>query len=92
VRELSALRESQDAFESDETRLLQSMTIQESIRQWLALQLAFEPQLQQTTALFAPGRYAALAQLQLRLRRLVEWQEQDGKSVSIRSGASKTAE
>jgi len=51
VRELGALRENQDAFQADETRLLQSMTIQESIHQWLALQLAFESQLQQTAAL-----------------------------------------
>ncbi len=78
MRELSVLRESQAAFEADETRLLQSMTIQESIRQWLALQRAFEPQLQQTAALFAPERQAALAQLQLRLHRLAEWQERYG--------------
>ncbi len=78
MRELSALRASQDAFEADETRLLQSMTVQESVRQWLALQRAFEPQLQQTAALFAPERQAALAQLQLRLHRLVEWQGRHG--------------
>ena len=66
MRELSALRESPDTFEADETRLLQRMTIQESVSQWLALQRAFEPQLQQTAVLFAPERQAALAQLQLR--------------------------
>ncbi len=76
MRGLSTLRESQNAFEADETRLLQSMTVQESIRQWLALQHAFEPQLQQTAALFAPERQAVLTQLQLRLRRLAEWQGQ----------------
>ena len=92
MQELSALRESQVAFETEETHLLQSMTLQESIRQWLALHRAFEPQLQQTAALFAPDRQAALAQLQLRLRRLVEWQEQHGKSLSIRSGTSAAAE
>jgi hypothetical protein len=64
------LREIRDAVEAEETRLLQNMTIQESIRQWLARQCAFEPQLQQTAVLFAPERYAALAQLQLRLYRL----------------------
>jgi hypothetical protein len=92
VRELSTLRESQDAFEADETRLLQSTTIQESLRQWLALQRAFEPQLRQTAALFASERQAALAQLQHRLRRLAEWQRQYGESLSIRSGASKATE
>jgi hypothetical protein len=92
VRELRALRESPDTFEADETRRLQSMTIQESVHQWLALQLAFEPQLQQTAALVAPERQAALAQLQLRLHRLAEWQRHHGKSCSIHSGASETAE
>jgi hypothetical protein len=75
---LSTLRRPPDAFEADETRLLQNMTIRESIRQWLALQLAFEPQLQQTAVLFAPERQAALAQLQLALRRLAEWQGRHG--------------
>ena len=72
MRELSILREGRDAVEADETRLLQSMTIQESVHQSLALQRAFEPQLQQTAALFAPERQAAPAKLQLRLRRLAE--------------------
>jgi len=62
VRELSTLRENQDTFETDETRMLQSMTIQESVHQWLALQLAFEPQLRQTAALFVREWQAALAQ------------------------------
>ena len=66
MRELSALREGWDAVEAEEMRLLQSMTVQESAHQWLALQRAFEPQLQQTAVLVAPERQAALAQLQLR--------------------------
>ena len=78
MRELSALRAGQDAFEADEMRLLQSMTTQESVQHWLALQLAFEPQLQQTATLFAPERQAALAQLQRQLRRLAEWQRRYG--------------
>jgi hypothetical protein len=92
VRELSALRASRDVVEAEETRLLQSMTVRESIHQWQALQRAFEPQLQQTAVLFAPDRQAALAQLQLRLRRLAEWQGQYGKSFSIYSGTSKATE
>ena len=91
MRELSVLREGWNAIEAEETalgttRLLQSMTVQESVHQWLVLQRAFEPQWQQTAVLFAPERLAALAQLQLRLRRLVEWQGQYGKS-PIHSGA-----
>ena len=66
MQELGALREGWDAVEAEETRLLQSMTVQESVHQWLALQRTFEPQLQQTAVLFAPERQAALAQLQLR--------------------------
>jgi hypothetical protein len=92
VRELSVLRESQDAFEAEETRLLQSMTVQESVQQWLALQRVFEPQLRQTAALFASERQAALAQLQHRLRRLAEWQGQYGESLSIHSGTPKATE
>jgi hypothetical protein len=76
VRELQTLREGWETLEADETRLLRRMTVHESIRHWLALQRAFEPQLQQTAALFAPERQAALAELQTRLRRLAEWQEQ----------------
>ena len=81
MRELSSLREGWDAFEEEETRLLRAMTVQESMRQWLMLQEAFEPQLQQTATLFAPERWAALAELQARLHRLAEWQEQHGQLV-----------
>ena len=76
MRALRTLREGWKTLEADETRLLRCLTVQESIRQWLALQRAFEPQLQQTAALFAPERQAALAELQLWLRRLAEWQEE----------------
>ncbi len=81
MRELSSLREGWDMFQEEETRLLRAMTVQESMRQWLMLQEAFEPQLQETAALFAPERWAALAELQVRLRRLAEWQEQHGQPV-----------
>ena len=92
MRELSILREGWEAVEAEETHLLQSVTVQESALQWLTLQRAFEPQLQQTAALFAPERQAALAQLQRRLRRLAERQGQYGKSLSIHSGTSKATE
>ena len=70
MRELNALREGWDAFEREETRLLRAMTVQESVRSWLVLQRALESQLQQTAELFAPERWAALAELQSRLRRV----------------------
>lgn len=40
---LSTLCRSPEAFEADETHLLQNMTIRESVRLWLTLQSAFEP-------------------------------------------------
>jgi hypothetical protein len=72
MRELRTLREGWDTLEADETRLLRRLTVHESVQQWLALQRAFESQLQETAALFEPERRAAMAQLQFRLRCLVE--------------------
>ena len=63
MRELSAVRDDWNAFEAEETRLLRNLTVQESLRQWLDLQRAFEPQLWQTAALFAQERQAALVEL-----------------------------
>jgi hypothetical protein len=63
-----------EELEDEITRRLRAMTIEESVGEWLALQRAFEPQLRETEALFAPERRAALAELQTRLQRLVEWQ------------------
>ena len=91
MRELSALREGWPEIQELETRLPQSLTIQESVQQWLALQQAFEPQLQETAALFAAERRAALAVLQSRLQRLSDWQAAHGKSVSIDPGDPKPA-
>jgi hypothetical protein len=71
-----------------ETRLLRSMSIQESFEQWLALQQTFEPQLQETTALFAEERRQALANLQARLQRLAAWQTKHDRSISVDSKAS----
>jgi hypothetical protein len=76
MRKLSTLREGWEMVEAEEIRLLQRMTIQESVRDWLMLQRSFEAQLQQTAAIFGPERQAALAQFQARLLRLAEWQEQ----------------
>jgi hypothetical protein len=90
MRDLSAVREGWDAFEKEETRLLRAMTVQESMRQLLMLQEAFEPQFRQTAALFAAERWAALAELQERLRRLAEWQEERGGLVPGDPGASET--
>jgi hypothetical protein len=48
------------------------MTIQDSLRQLLALQRAFEPYLQQTEVLFRAERLAYLEELQRRLAQLDE--------------------
>ena len=63
MRELRTLREGWEMVEAEETRLLRALTVQESVHQWLILQHTFEPQLQQTAALFGPERQAALIQL-----------------------------
>jgi hypothetical protein len=70
VANLDVLRKGFNLLEWEETRLLRAMTIQESLRQWVELQRAFEWQLRQTAALFAQDRFDALAELQARLRRL----------------------
>ena len=69
---LGRVRDGWDEIEAEETRLLRQMTVQESLRQFLALQRAFEPQLQQTESLFRAERLAYLEELQRRLARLAE--------------------
>ena len=92
MRELRTLREGWEGIEAEETRLLRAMTVQESIRQWLILQHSFEAQLQQSAAIFGPDRWAALAQLQARLRRIAKWQEEYGESAPVPHRASATPE
>ena len=67
---LSRVREGWDEVEAEEIRLLRQMTVQESLRHYLALQQAFEPQLQQTEELFRAERWAYLEELQRRLAAL----------------------
>jgi hypothetical protein len=68
------------------------MSIQESMRQLLMLQEAYEPQFQQTASLFAADRRAALAELQAKLHRLAEWQAQHAELVHSNSDAPETLE
>ncbi|HET7376568.1 MAG TPA: hypothetical protein VFK30_07660 [Anaerolineae bacterium] len=70
MHELIALRQRWDEIEAEETRLLRLMSIQDSVRQWLRLQQAFEDQLKQTAEMFGPDHWAALAELQARLQQL----------------------
>lgn len=59
-----------------------SPSVHESVAQWLSLQRAFETQLLETAHLFAAERQAALAELQARLRCLVEPRRPDRGSIA----------
>ena len=69
MHELNALSVDWDILQSEGTRFLRAMTVQESMQQWLKLQLAFEWQLQQTKQYFETERRTALRELQARLQR-----------------------
>ena len=70
---LSRVRDGWDEIEAEETRLLRLMTVEESLDHFIALQRAFEPQLQQTESLFRAERLACLEELQSRLLILDKW-------------------
>jgi hypothetical protein len=74
MRNLSALREVWDLDLDPKDEALQSgiTSCQESLNQWMEMQTAFEWQLQQTAYLFEQDRRDALAELQARLRLLVD--------------------
>ena len=72
MQDLSILRRSWDSIQSEDALPPLTMTVQESIRQWLSLQAAFEWQLQHSAAIFEPERRAAMVELQARLRRLAD--------------------
>ena len=91
MHELKRLREGWDSLQAEETRQLRAMSVQESVRQWLQLQMAFEWQLQQTAPLFEAERQAALVELQARLKRLADWQAKHAEPVSPDTGASKAS-
>ena len=89
---LRALRQDSKTMEAEETQILRRMTVQESLRQWLMIQVAFEPQLQATGALFAEERRVALAELQARLAQLAEWQARNGTTLPFSQGPAAAAE
>ena len=80
VKELS---EDWEYIQDHETRLLRSVTIRESMKQYQELQTAFEWQVQQTADLFETDHRQALVELQNRLCQLVLWQSNHGQSLSI---------
>lgn len=93
MRDLSAMRLGWEEVKAEETRLLRQMTVQEGVSQLLALHRIFEPQFQQTEALFRPEREAYLMELQQRLRRLAEWmrEQRDGEPSTVGGGPSGAA-
>jgi hypothetical protein len=70
MSDLGKLRESWNDIRREEIDLTQTLTIQESLTQWLQLQTSFEWQLKETEELFASQRHAALTELQARLSQL----------------------
>lgn len=62
MSDLARIREGWEEVEERETRLLRQMTVQENVCHLLALYRAFEPQLQQTEALFRDERLAQLGE------------------------------
>ncbi|MCW5859623.1 MAG: hypothetical protein KIS63_15095 [Caldilineales bacterium] len=83
LRRLRQVWEVDNDLETEETRRLRALTVQEGLQQWLALQRAFEWQLQQTASIFAADRHASLAELQARLQRLAEYQKQHGQPLPL---------
>lgn len=70
MTDLSRARQDWADIEVLKTRILRQLGIEEGIEQYLALQREFEPQLQETEAIFREQRNQALAQLQARLAAL----------------------
>lgn len=64
---LSKVRQGWSEIETLETQILRRLTVEAGIRQYLALQAEFEPQLQASEPYFRQQRNEALAQLQARL-------------------------
>ncbi len=85
-RELISLKihpEDLEFIQDQETRLLRSMTVLESIQQYQELQAAFEYQMQQTAGLFEANHRQALTELQDRLFQLKRWLSNNGHSLSL---------
>ena len=78
MHDLSSLRITQDLEELEGQLASMDNSRQESARQWLVLQQAFEGQLRETEALFAQDRREALIDIQIRLKQLEEWQAGNG--------------
>ena len=75
IDNIRQLRHGWEEVEAEEVRLLRLLTVEESLRDLLSLQRAFEYQLQRTEAIFRDKRLAYLEDLQKRLIKLDDWKK-----------------
>ena len=88
---LSSLREGWGEVRKIEAQLIQPLTIQESVRQYVELYETFLPHLEETEPIFRPLREAYLIEIQNRLQQLAEWQQKQNANInSSRSTDPKT--
>lgn len=78
MQPLASLRNVWKLVQEEEIKLSSSLTIQESVDQFLALYRTFAPDLKKTESLFRPDREAYLSEFQHRLQRIAEWQKEHG--------------
>lgn len=73
MKNLQLVRESWEAMEREDTRLLREMTIEESVRTFLSLCHTMSPLIDATKDIFLSDRLAYLTELQEKLRIFGEW-------------------
>lgn len=85
--DLRRLREGWEDVEAQETQILRALSVEQSIRQYLALQREFEPLLRQTESLYSASRHQAMIELQRRLCSLNQLKEGNAMEHLVRSVA-----
>lgn len=76
MRDLRTLREGWDEIEREKYRLADDHSIEQSVRIYLSLCNAMGPLLKETEDLFRREREDYLVELQMRLRLLEDWLQQ----------------
>lgn len=87
MEDLRRLREGWKDVEAQETQLLRALSVEQSVRQYLALQREFEPLLQQTEPLYRASRHQAMIELQRRLCSLNPMKDGNAMEHLVRSVA-----
>lgn len=80
-QELRSLREGWNEVRKIEAQLMQPLTIQESVHQYVELYETFLPHLEETEPIFRPLREAHIIEMQKRLKRLAEWQREQNANI-----------